>query len=75
MWKRESDLAERVANAWAEAGTKSDLGDIMRGLDNIMSALQGWSKKKFGNVVKEFQKAREQLELLILNNADQKSIR
>jgi hypothetical protein len=75
MWERESDLAKRVTNAWAEAGTKSDLGDIMRDLDDVMLALQGWSKKKFGNVVKEVQKAREQLELLILSNADQKSIR
>jgi hypothetical protein len=75
MWERESELAERVANAWTKAGTKTDLGDIMRGLDDVMSTLQGWSKKKFGNVLKEVQKAREHLELLTLNNADQKSIR
>jgi hypothetical protein len=64
-----------VANAWAEAGTKVDFGDIMRGLDDVMLALQGCSNKTFSNVVKEVQKAREQLELLTLNNADQKSIR
>jgi hypothetical protein len=75
MWERESDLSERVANAWADAGAKAYLGDIMRGLDDVMSALQGWSKKKFGNVMKEVQKAREQLELLVLSNADQKAIR
>jgi hypothetical protein len=75
MWERESGLAERVENARTKVGTKTNLGDIMRGLDDVMSTLKGWSKKKFGNVLKEVQKAREHLELLTLNNADQKSIR
>jgi hypothetical protein len=29
MWERESALSEIVANAWCEAGDKSDLADIM----------------------------------------------
>jgi hypothetical protein len=75
MWERESDLAERVAAAWGAAGQKNDLGDIMRGLDGVMDTLQSWSKKRFGNILKELKKARENLEFLKINNADQREIR
>jgi hypothetical protein len=75
MWERESDLAERVAAAWGAAGQKNDLGDIMRGLDGVMDTLQCWSKKRFGNILKELKKARENLEFLKINNADQREIR
>jgi hypothetical protein len=64
-----------VAAAWGEAGQKSDLADIMQGLDKVMTTLQTWSKRKFGNVVRELDKARKNLELLRLNNADQRDIR
>jgi hypothetical protein len=37
--------------------------------------LQGWSKRKFGNVLRELDKARKKLELLQQNNADQRDIR
>jgi hypothetical protein len=75
LWERDSSLSERVADAWGEAGQKNDLGDIMKGLDRVMSTLQDWSKRKFGNILKELKKAREELELLKVNNADQRDIR
>jgi hypothetical protein len=40
-----------------------------------MEALQGWSKHKFGNVLRELDKARKHLEILQLTNADQRDIR
>jgi hypothetical protein len=75
LWERESDLAERVAAAWEDAGQKLDLADIMKGLDGVMDTLQKWSKRRFGNILKELGKARKRLELLKINNADQREIR
>jgi exonuclease III len=75
MWERESELSEKVAEAWKNTGHKVDLGDIMKALDGVMTSLQGWSKKKFGNVLQEIKKARERLEVLKLNNVDSQSIR
>jgi exonuclease III len=59
MWERESELSEKVAEACKNTGHKVDLGDVMKGLDGVMTSLQGWSKKKFGNVMQEIKKARE----------------
>jgi hypothetical protein len=64
-----------VANAWREAGKKNDLGEIMQGLDSVMSMLQEWCKKRFGNILRELGKARKHLELLQLRNADHREIR
>ncbi|KAK1621216.1 hypothetical protein QYE76_026733 [Lolium multiflorum] len=75
MWERKSDLAERVAMAWGEAGHKTDLADIMQGLDRVMSTLQAWSKKRFGNVLRELDKSRKNLKSLKIVNADQREIR
>jgi hypothetical protein len=75
LWEREAALPEHIANAWKEAGDKFDLADIMKGLNGVMDALQAWSKKKFGNVLKELGKARKSLELLREANADQRAIR
>jgi hypothetical protein len=75
MWERELVLSEVVANAWREAGNKSDLSDIMKGLDGVMTTLQSWCRKKFGNILRELGTARRRLELLRLSNADQREIR
>ncbi|KAM0911782.1 hypothetical protein ACQ4PT_013257 [Festuca glaucescens] len=64
LWERESELGERIAVAWGEAGQKSDLADIMNSLSHVMTMLQGWSKRKFGNVLRELDKARKNLENL-----------
>jgi hypothetical protein len=74
MWERESALSEVVANAWREAGDKTDLADIMKGLDGVMSTLQSWSRKKFGNILRELSTARKKLESLKLANADHREI-
>jgi hypothetical protein len=68
-------LGERIAAAWGEAGQKCNLNEIMQGLDQVMSMLQQWSKKKFGNVLRERNKASKHLETLKLNNASQEDIR
>jgi hypothetical protein len=75
FWEREAELPERVAASWREAGSKEDLGGIMQGLNQVMNTLQDWSKRKFGNILRELNKARKKLELLQLNNADQREIR
>jgi hypothetical protein len=75
LWEHESALSEVVANAWQESGQKQDLADIMSGLDNIMTSLMGWSKKKFGNIVRELEKARRKVEVLMASNAEQREIR
>lgn len=64
-----------MAQAWEEAGQKLNLGDIRTGLDRVMDALQEWSKKKFGNILRELPKSRKELETLAANNADQRRIR
>jgi hypothetical protein len=33
LWEQESELGERIAAAWGEAGQKSNLSDITKGLD------------------------------------------
>jgi hypothetical protein len=75
LWEHESALSEVVANAWRESGQKQDLSDIMTGLDNVMTSLMGWSKKKFGNIVRELEKARKRVEVLLASNAEQHEIR
>jgi hypothetical protein len=47
----------------------------MRGLDGVMSTLQSWSRKKFGNILRELGTARKKLESLKLSNADHREIR
>jgi hypothetical protein len=75
LWERESTLSEVMANAWRESGQKQDLADIMTGLDNVMTSLMGWSKKKFGNIVRELEKDRRRVEVLMASNAEQREIR
>ena len=52
-----------------------NLGDISSGLGNLMKKLQVWSRKNFGNVIKEINKSRSRLEELLSMNADRKEIR
>jgi hypothetical protein len=47
------------------------LGDIASGLGNIMKKLQDWSRKKFGNVIKEINKSRSRLEELYIHECRQ----
>lgn len=75
MWERDSALPEVIMNAWAAAGSMANLGDIAASLGNLMSTLHVWSRKKFGNVVREINKPRAHLEELMTVNADQSDVR
>ncbi|KAM0890726.1 hypothetical protein ACQ4PT_026820 [Festuca glaucescens] len=75
FWERSMELPERIAAAWRSTGQKEDLGSVRQGLDRVMAELQQWSKRKFGNVLRELDKSRKKLEELMLNGADQRDIR
>jgi hypothetical protein len=75
LWERAAELPEKIAHAWTEAGPKGDLAAVSKGLNEVMTVLQSWSKRKFGNILRELDKARKQLELLMLNGASQQEIR
>jgi hypothetical protein len=74
FWERDAALPERVAKAWEEVSRKHDLGEVMQGLDSVMSSLQDWSKRKFGNIVRELKNVISRLEVLLLNNPEQREI-
>lgn len=75
MWEREPALQEVIARAWSEAGETNTLGDVHAALRGTMRKLCCWSKEKFGNVAKEIEKSRTQLEELMMMNADRCEIR
>ena len=70
FWETDNTLPEKVRVAWAKAGAKVDLGDIRRGLRELMAELHLWSKARFGSVVRELEKSRSRLEELMSMNAD-----
>jgi hypothetical protein len=74
-WEREEELPALISAAWQEAGQKGDLGSVRRSLEEVMIVLQNWSKKKFGNLLKELDKCRKQLEELMWLNNDREAIR
>jgi hypothetical protein len=74
-WERAAELPELIASAWEEAGQKRDLNSVQKGLDNVMDVLQSWSRKKFGNLLKELDKCRKELEHLMWLNTDRAAIR
>ncbi|XP_073362640.1 uncharacterized protein [Aegilops tauschii subsp. strangulata] len=75
MWERDPTLPEVIMNTWTELGSMLSLGEIASGLGNLMKKLHDWSRKKFGNVIKEINKSRSRLEELMSMNADRKEIR
>ena len=75
MWERDPSLPEVIMNTWTDLGSLLNLGDIAVGLGTMMKKLQDWSRKKFGNVIKEINKSRTRLEELMSMNADRKEIR
>nr|XP_040258536.1 uncharacterized protein LOC109764695 [Aegilops tauschii subsp. strangulata] len=75
MWEREPSLPEVIMKTWTDLGSMLNLGDISSGLGNLMKKLQDWSRRKFGNVIKEINKSRSRLEELLSMNADRKEIR
>ena len=75
MWERDPTLPEVIMNTWVDLGSMLNLGDIASGLGTMMKKLQDWSRKIFGNVIKEINKSRSRLEELLSMNADRKEIR
>lgn len=75
MWERDPALPEVIQKAWDAFGQTADLGDIELALNSTMKSLYKWSNKKFGNIKKELQKSRNQLEQLLNMNADRQEIR
>jgi hypothetical protein len=75
MWERSEELPEQIKQAWEGLGVKTCLGEVRKGLDKVMTELHTWGKRKFGNIEKELEKARKQLEHLQMNNGDQTEMR
>ncbi|XP_010236428.1 uncharacterized protein LOC104584030 [Brachypodium distachyon] len=73
LWERSSEHTKIIANAWD--GQSGDDMDIMAQLNKVMEALYGWGKEKFGNVIRELEKARGKLKELLGNGADAREIR
>ncbi|XP_010229884.1 uncharacterized protein LOC100821562 [Brachypodium distachyon] len=75
FWERAVELLELVAEAWNAAQTQGDLGAIITALEGVMRKLQGWSKGKFGNILKVLETERSKLNQLCVDNADAREIR
>lgn len=75
FWERASELSKIIANAWEEAGAGGDLHSVQASLGKVMNGLHNWSKRKFGNVLRELELVRAELEGLMQSGADQREIR
>lgn len=75
LWERDGSLPERVAQAWEEAGSKFNLGDVRAGLKSILLKLHDWGKKRFDNVTRELEKSRTRIEELLNMNTDRHEIK
>jgi hypothetical protein len=62
MWEREALLSTEILEAWNKRSNNRNLGDISQVLRGVMHDLRAWSMIKFGSVLKELKKLREQLE-------------
>ena len=75
FWERASDLPEIIEQARAAAGDKSDMGAIQDCLGSVMKSLQAWSSRKFGNILREHESVRSELNSLLLHGADSKEVK
>jgi uncharacterized protein YukE len=79
LWERAGELEEIIDQGWNNEEDhqhdQQDLADIMNKLNRMMSTLQGWSKRKFGNVLQELNKYRRKLEQLLVQGGDSEEIR
>lgn len=64
-----------VQNAWNKRRPAGDLGSVASSLKGVVSDLKSWSSTKFGNVLKDIEKFRRELEVLNANNASMDLIR
>ncbi|XP_010229661.1 uncharacterized protein LOC104582064 [Brachypodium distachyon] len=75
FWEKAAELPELVAEAWKDAHANGDLGAVFAGLGSVMQKQQGWSKGKFGNILKDIELERSKLNQLCMDNADIREIR
>lgn len=74
-WERDAALPDIIRQAWESFGSVNNLAQLHVALDRTMSTLRTWSKKNHGNITKELEKSRAQLEQLMNMNADRQEIR
>ena len=75
MWERDPSLPKVVAHVWATKCPDGDLGTVALSLKELMYDLKEWSRNKFGNVLKEIEKLRGELDVLQKGSADHATIR
>lgn len=75
FWERDAGLPDFIRNTWDAFGTMENLGKVNAALRSTMTALKSWSNRRFGNVTREINKSRSQLEELLRMNADRQEIR
>ena len=68
-------MPDLVNKAWSAFGAMENLGQVSAALQSTMTSLRSWSNRRFGNVTREINKSRSQLEELMHMNADRQEIR
>jgi hypothetical protein len=71
MWEREPSLNAAVEESWSRIIKTQDLGDINTSLKAVMCSLYSWKSKNIGNVPKELERKRKQLEALSIRTDDE----
>lgn len=74
MWERHAALPDIIAKAWTKRSARN-LGEVAANLKDVMKDLREWSKNHFGQVSKEIETLRAELEMLQINNADRSAIK
>lgn len=64
MWEREEELSTVIEQAWQKRNPGSDLGALASALQCVTKDLRVWSREKFGNVTKQLEQLRQQLDSL-----------
>lgn len=75
FWERAGELPEIVEKIWTDVGASEDLSSVAASMKKVMSALQGWGSRKFGNIIRTIEHTRESLNQLLMSNGDQGEIR
>lgn len=50
MWRRDPSYVKVVEDAWEDAGTVQNLGQLQATLGKVQSSLQVWERSSFGSV-------------------------
>lgn len=70
FWERAGELPELIQQAWDATQTTGNLAAVTAGLNQVMDKLQGWSRRKFGNVLRDLECTRKKLDHLVQTNGD-----